>query len=182
MADQTKPKPTLALFYHRENPNSTDYLTVTLSVVQIETDDAGARHIRNLNYRADIDDLQITAQANRIARDNDDSTYYGLATEFHPNSVDLYRAQSMVATLRRIDTALSRAAARNGYPADLADYAGRVARAIGATAIVYPASRGGWSYDDNEHCILPLGEGISWLRQHLAAQLRRFRAGEALAA
>lgn len=129
----TSKKHDIRLVLHTRKDSLPDVLAITLRVVEVTE----KREVLNPVYSAygddnfdKLDDLVISAQAN--TEDNDGS-FYGWSVDYRqPYNVSLDRAKDMVKVLTKIDRHLTKLSARFGAPQDFAEYAGRVADALGA--------------------------------------------------
>ena len=109
-------------------------------------------------------DLEVNSQGND--EDGDRRRLYGFDVRYRDvYSLDLYRAEKMVKTLRKVDRSLRKQRDEGGETRNVAVYIGRVARAIGAKHIVFEKDKAatGYRYD-----VKPLGDGIDgihWLAE-----------------
>lgn len=70
--------------------------------------------------------------------------------------VKLYQAERMVKTMKMIERKMAKAQEKHGYPADLADYAARLAAAIGVEVLLLRRGAPGYrwnSHDMNGHAV-----------------------------
>lgn len=113
-----------------------------------------------------LDSLQVRCQG-----DNGDTAahrrLYGFEVEYRPFSVDLLRAEAMVKTLRHVERVLQRCADRFGRVDSFADYAVRVAMALGIRTFMVVGV---------PHATMSAGEAHNWLRDKDS----RWVAGEAI--
>jgi hypothetical protein len=84
-------------------------------------------------------------------------------------SVDARQATAMAKTLKIINRRMGKLRERFGHPDSIGQYLGHVAVAIGASAIIVPQGpTRGWSYDEIDHRVMTVGEGVTYVNHVVA--------------
>jgi len=151
----------VALLWEEPKRDSDGHTSLSIHIVRIFDG-----QIRNPGWREPLDDLYIVGHFSAQYPDMAPSA----DLEYRPFAVDLYRARQMAKVLDGTDRYLHREYERAGNAPDYAAQVARLAAALKATAFVRCIEpRAGWSYDDSEHSITPMGEGIDWIRRTVSA-------------
>lgn len=109
-----------------------------------------------------LGNLRVTSQGNQDASPR---RLYGFDVEYRDVfAIDRRSAERMAKTLKTIETRMAKLADKFGHPATFGQYLARVANAIGAKFTVHTVGKAKhWSYAENEHRILDLAAGISYV-------------------
>ena len=150
----------VALLWEEPKRDSDGHTSLAIRLIRIEDG-----QIRNPGWREPLDDLYICAHISGMHPELAPSA----DLEYRPFAVDLYRARQMAKVLDSAARHLHREYERAGNAPDYAAQVARVAAALKATAFVRTTRNGGWSYDDSEHSITPVGEGVDWIRRTVTA-------------
>jgi len=93
---------------------------------------------------------------------------YGDRPQFNGGSfIDLEEATRYARVLKAIDRKLNKIRVARGYPADVVDYLGRVAEAIGVDCFVVACTPEGREMSGYRNRCISVGDGLNWLRRRL---------------
>ena len=115
--------------------------------------------IRNPGGYSPYNDLGIRAQGK-----NGDSTryFYGKKVAYYgPYEVDCERVRKMLPVLRSYEKKMRKIYDTDGPYTGLGVWISRVCKVLGLNYIIFSKSNCGWSYDDNEHEVLSVDNGVS---------------------
>lgn len=122
-------------------------------------------------------DVSIYSQGNNEARTIGDSApLYAWEVRLTYGNKNIHDLEPIVKLMQRIRKGLQEMQETDGYAASFAEYVLRVAKVAKVShAVVQRGSGRGWSYDDNEYRVLPLGEMRNYINSLQTTWLANLR-------
>lgn len=160
----TKLRTRVGLYIQEEidrTSTANDYYHVKAHPVIFETGEKIRNPSDDLVNGLYLHNLQVSSQGENARRDKG---LYAFSIEYTPYAVRLRDAERMVKTLRIVTRQMSKLYDKWGEAITYGQYLARVADALGADVFVWKKQRtapAGWSYDEIEHTIRPVSEGIA---------------------
>ncbi len=110
-------------------------------------------------------DLRVAGYGNAKYRE---SALWATIEYSNVYSVNLGRAEHMLAVLKRIDKGLDKIREAEGWASDWSTYVGRVARILGVKRLIVESSPRQRDMSGEKYRILTIGEGLDHIRHDLA--------------
>jgi hypothetical protein len=123
-----------------------------------DTDNPERIIIRNPGSCSVYNDLGV-----RVQGSNEDTPrhFYGYNLAYHECfEIEERRALEMYTVLRKVNNKMKKMYDKRGPYTSVAGFVSRVCEALGLKYIIFSKTNCGWSYDDNEHDILSIEDGI----------------------